>query len=130
MTCHFLDLGSASEWLKQISLAPRPIKISTLVPKNSFREEINVGCFLRLVFKIVQSWCFKVVFDILFFLFACCVTEASTTQPESSSEEEEERPSSRGIASDSSDSEDENGTFFALYIQRGIGEEILHPARS
>ena len=66
MTCHFLDLGSAFDWLKQISLAPRPIKISTLVPQNSFREEINVGCFLRLVLKVAESWCFKVVFNMLF----------------------------------------------------------------
>ena len=42
----------------------------------------------------------------LVFLFA----EVSTTQPESSSEEEEERPSSPGIPSDSSDSDDEQGT--------------------
>lgn len=34
-------------------------------------------------------------------------SEASTTQPESSSEDEEGRPSSRGIASESSDSEDD-----------------------
>ena len=66
MTCHFLDLGSASDWLKQISLTPRPIKISTLIPQNSFREEINVGCFLRLVLKVAESWCFKVVFNMLF----------------------------------------------------------------
>ena len=48
-------------------------------------------------------------------LFVCLfihlfVVEASTTQPESSSEEEDERPSSHGVASDSSDSEDEQGT--------------------
>ena len=55
MTCHFLDLGSASDLLKQISLAPRPIKIFMLVPQNSFREEINVGCFLRLVLKVAES---------------------------------------------------------------------------
>ena len=67
MTCHFLDLGSASDWLKPISLAPGPIKISTLVPQNSFREEIPVGCFLRLVLKIVENWCFKIVFDFWFF---------------------------------------------------------------
>ena len=73
---------------------------------------------------------FQSSFQYVICLFACWVTEASTTQPESSSEEEEERPSSRGIASDSSDSEDENGTFFALYIQRGIAEGILHPTRA
>ena len=73
---------------------------------------------------------FQSSFQYVICLFACWVTEASTTQPESSSEEEEERPSSRGIASDSSDSEDENGTFLALYIQRGINDEILHPTRS
>ena len=62
----YVDLDSASDWLKQISLAPRPIKISTLVPQNSFREEIHVGCFLRLVLKVAESWCFKVVFNMLF----------------------------------------------------------------
>ena len=29
MTCHYSDLGSASDWLKQISLAARPIRITT-----------------------------------------------------------------------------------------------------
>ena len=38
------------------------------------------------------------------------IVEVSTTQPESSSEEEEERPSSPGIPSDTSDSDDEQGT--------------------
>ena len=37
------------------------------------------------------------------------IAEVSTTQPESSSEEEEERPSSPGIPSDTSDSDDEQG---------------------
>lgn len=46
---------------------------------------------------------------------SCIFAEASTTQPESSSEEEGERPSSRGIASESSDSEDDLGTFINVY---------------
>ena len=29
MTCNFLDLGSASDWLKQISLGARPIRSTT-----------------------------------------------------------------------------------------------------
>ena len=29
MTCNFLDLGSASNWLKQISLGARPIRSTT-----------------------------------------------------------------------------------------------------
>ena len=54
------------------------------------------------------------------------ITEVSTTQPESSSEEEEERPSSLGIPSESSDSDDEQGIlefsflslFFCLLLSR------------
>ena len=56
-TCHFRDLGSASDWLKQISLAAQPIRITTqiwvvkrhqygisaLVPQMSFRAENNEG---------------------------------------------------------------------------------------
>ena len=54
MTCYFLDLGSASDWLEKISLVARPIRyttqiwvvtrhqygISTLVSQTSCREEI------------------------------------------------------------------------------------------
>ena len=29
MTCNFLDLGGASDWLKQISLGARPIRSTT-----------------------------------------------------------------------------------------------------
>lgn len=51
--------------------------------------------------------------DLLFVFIA----EVSTTQPESSSEEEEERPSSPGIPSDSSDSDDEQGALqFSLLL--------------
>ena len=53
MTHHYLDLGSASDWLKQISHAARPIRITTqiyavmrhqygisaLVSQTSFRGE-------------------------------------------------------------------------------------------
>ena len=31
MTCYYLDLGIASDWLKQTSLAARPIKRTTLI---------------------------------------------------------------------------------------------------
>ena len=31
MTCHYSDLGSASDWLRQISLAERPIKSTTQI---------------------------------------------------------------------------------------------------
>ena len=31
MTCHYLGLGSASDWLKQISRAARPIRITTQI---------------------------------------------------------------------------------------------------
>ena len=31
MTCHYLDVGRASDWLKQISLAARPIRSTTQV---------------------------------------------------------------------------------------------------
>ena len=68
MTSHYPDLGSASDWLKQISLAARPIRsttqiwlvtrhqygISALVPETSFRRETSSGVakcrrFLRLL---------------------------------------------------------------------------------
>ena len=67
MTRHYPDLGSASDWLKQISHAARPIRsitqiwvvtrhqygISALVSQTSFggvtvAGVANVGCFLRL----------------------------------------------------------------------------------
>ena len=55
MTCHYPDLGSASDWLKQISHAARPIRstsqmwvvtrhqygISALVSQTSFRGETS-----------------------------------------------------------------------------------------
>ena len=31
MMCHYPDLGSASDWLKQVSLAARPIRITTQI---------------------------------------------------------------------------------------------------
>ena len=57
MTRHYLDLGSASDWLKQISRAARPIRsttqiwvvmrhlyeISAFVFQTSFRGEIVGG---------------------------------------------------------------------------------------
>ena len=57
MTRHYPDLGSASDWLKQISHAARPIRsatqiwvvtrkqygISELVPQTSFYGETNGG---------------------------------------------------------------------------------------
>ena len=56
-TCHYLDLSTASDWLKQISLAARPIRsttliwvmtrhqngISALVSKTTFRGETSGG---------------------------------------------------------------------------------------
>ena len=71
MTCHYPDIGSSSDWFKQISLAARPIRstfhilvverhqygISALVhqtPRPHFAGKPveptsrNVGCFLRL----------------------------------------------------------------------------------
>ena len=68
MTRHYPDLGSASDWLNQISHASRPIRsttkiwvvtrhqygISALVSQTSFGGKPvvaspNVGCFLRLL---------------------------------------------------------------------------------
>ena len=63
MTRHYRDLGSASDWLNQISHAARPTRnttqiwevtrhqygISALVSQTSFGGETNVGCFLRLI---------------------------------------------------------------------------------
>ena len=67
MTRHYPDLGSASDWLKQIPLAAHPIRSTTqiwvvtrhqygifaLVPQTSFRRKPvvtsrDVCCFLRL----------------------------------------------------------------------------------
>ena len=56
MTRHYPDLGSASDWLNQISHAVRPIRstkkygISVLVPQTSFGGETSsvAKCFLRL----------------------------------------------------------------------------------
>ena len=59
-------------------------------------------------------------------MFVCVGAEASTTQPESSSEEEEERPSSHGVASESSDSEDDQGTVDGLFISDGSERYKLH----
>lgn len=64
------------------------------------------GLFVRL---FVPTFVNSFVLSSVNFLFAF-IAEVSTTQPESSSEEEEERPSSPGIPSDSSDSDDEQGT--------------------
>ena len=68
MMCHNSDLGSASDWLNQISYVARPIRstpqiwlvkghqygLSALVPQTPFGGKPvlaswgNVGCFLRL----------------------------------------------------------------------------------
>ena len=74
ITYHYPDLGSASNWLKQISLAARPIRsttqiclvtghqygISAFVFQTSFGGKPvvaspNVGRFLRLQFKLFLS---------------------------------------------------------------------------
>ena len=68
MTCHYLDLGSASDWLKQSPLAAPPIKsttqicvvtlhqygISAVFPRKSFRGK-SVSCFFKLLFKEKMS---------------------------------------------------------------------------
>ena len=71
MTYHNSDLGSAPDWLNQISYAARPIRstpqiwlvkghlygMSALVPQTTFGGKPvlaswgNVGCFLRLQFR-------------------------------------------------------------------------------
>ena len=70
MTRHHRDLGSASDWLNQISYEARPTRnttqiwemtlhqygISAFVSQTSFGGEtsgrsLNVGCFLRLEIK-------------------------------------------------------------------------------
>ena len=57
MTRHYPDLGSASDWLKEISYAARPIRITTQTFMAFLRRRFNgepvvvsrnVGCFLRL----------------------------------------------------------------------------------
>ena len=76
MTCHYPDLGSALNYLKEISLVARPIgssdkiwevkrhqyDISVLVPQTSFRRETiggvqKFGCFLRLLKEPVVVFC-------------------------------------------------------------------------
>ena len=66
MTCHYPDLSSASDWLKQISLAVRPIRstaliwvmtphqygISALVSKTTFRGEICGGVATCRLFQV------------------------------------------------------------------------------
>ena len=65
MMCHYPDLGSASDWLKQVSLAARPIRITTqiqvvthyqyrrfvLVPETSFHRGTRGG--------IAKYWLFS-----------------------------------------------------------------------
>ena len=65
-----------------------------------------VGLFVRMC---IRTFLYSFVLSSVNFLFAS-IAEVSTTQPESSSEEEEERPSSPGMPSESSDSDDEHGT--------------------
>ena len=69
MTRHYPDLGSASDWLKQISHAARPIRsatqiwvvtrkqygISARVPQTSFYGETNGGVAKLRVFVQVTS---------------------------------------------------------------------------
>ena len=53
MPCHYSDLGSASDWLKKIFLAARPMRISVVTrhqyrisaigPRTSFRGETSSG---------------------------------------------------------------------------------------
>ena len=74
MTCHYPDLGSASDWLRQISHAAWPIRstieiwvvprhqygISTLVSQTSFRGETNGG---------VAKFCLFLHTSFFFFFF-------------------------------------------------------------
>ena len=75
ITYHYPDLGSASNWLKQTSLATRPIRSTTQILGSDMssvwnfcarfsRRHLagkpvvgspNVGCFLRLQFKLFLS---------------------------------------------------------------------------
>ena len=74
MTRHYPDLGSASDWLNQISHAARPIRsttqiwvvtrhqygISALVSQTSFSGKpvvasLNVDCFRRLLSRLPES---------------------------------------------------------------------------
>ena len=95
MMCHYPDPGSASDWLKQVSLAARPIRITTqiqvvthhqygrfvLVPETSFRTATRGG--------IAKFWLFsqpiwlQLVINLYFFiiLYILCdlyVTPKST----------------------------------------------------
>ena len=69
------DLGSASDWLKKISLAVRPIRITTqiwvvtlsaVISQTSSRggkpvvASRNVGCLLRLTWPYVHPSAFPV----------------------------------------------------------------------
>ena len=79
MTCHFPALGSATDWLKQISIAAHPIRSTTqlwvvtrheygiyaLVPQSSFFVQTSGGVakcrafpqakFARAVFCVVRQ---------------------------------------------------------------------------
>ena len=67
MTCHYPDLCSASDWLKQSQALSRSAGsnshgygISALVPHTSFRGEavvalLNIGCFLKLSCFLFRS---------------------------------------------------------------------------
>ena len=66
MTCHYVDLSSASDWLKQTSLAARPIRSTALIwvmtphqngifalfSKTTFREEICGGVAKCRLFQV------------------------------------------------------------------------------
>ena len=88
MLCHYPDLGSASDWFKQVSLAAPPIRITTqiqvvtrhqygrfvLVPETSFHRGTRGGIAKYCLFsqpiwlQLVNKFSTKSVFFICIFL--------------------------------------------------------------
>ena len=82
MTCHYPDLSSASDWLRQISFAARPIRsisqiwvvtryqygIFVVVSQTSFRGDISDGVAKRrLVFWVIMLVVFIKPYELFIF---------------------------------------------------------------
>ena len=95
MMCHYPDPGSASDWLKQVSLAAQPIRITTqiqvvthhqygrfvLVPETSFHRETRAGIAKYCLFsqpiwlQLVNKFSTKSVFFYIYLLGLVCNTK-------------------------------------------------------
>ena len=87
MMRHYSDLGSATDWLKQISLAARPIRSAT---QTSFRGESSDGVAKRLLFSqalqkrwtviCTSMWKSRQMYRLFFFLFRVSCSQQMTYQ--------------------------------------------------